>query len=489
MAVTVRNPKILRTSSGGDDDGDRLSSLPEPIIHYIFSFLKTIDVFRASAVSRKWRYLWVSMPYLNFDIHAIWSKPQERWPLDAIIGRFKDFVNWVLMFQNSSIDIQTFRLRCLNFSDDDHTLQRWITVTTRRNLKQLHLKLLRQNHTPIRLPHCLVTCGSLVELKLEFEDQRCVVELPIYPGFSSLKCLDLHMIEFLDSNLLKNFISSCPVLESLKMESCLFGDFKILEIFSTSLKNLILDTGDFSNPNCDGLANCEIKVACPSLVSFYFLTASTWNFTFQDLNSLQAGFISYYFLPKHATAEECHYVMSKILKGLHNVQVLKLSVGFLRFLKRAVAKPKWFSTSFYNLKSLSLYVLLNRYKQVEPIINLLNLSPNLEAITILIDWMDLSECWEIPDEVTCSTYHLKSVRLLDFGGSENEVELVRFLLMKGQVLEKLSITWLEGVENRWEIIREIKKFPTCSSNIAFTFFNPRSNVCYGARFSDYVVDW
>ena len=266
------------------------------------------------------------MPYLNFDIHTIWSKPQERWPLYEINGRFKDFVNWVLMFQNSSIDIQNFRLRCLSFSDDDHTLQRWMTVATRRNLKQLHLKLLPQIHTPIhRLPHCLVTCGSLVELKLEFEDQRCVVELPIYPGFSSLKCLDLHMIEFLDSNLLKNFISSCPVIESLKMESCLFGDFKILEICSASLKNLILDTDDFCEPNCDGLANCEIKVACPSLVSFYFLTASTWNFTFQDLNSLQAGFVSYHFLPKHATAEECHNVRSKIL-----VQVLKQSVGFLK---------------------------------------------------------------------------------------------------------------------------------------------------------------
>ncbi|KAI9186072.1 hypothetical protein LWI28_013488 [Acer negundo] len=120
------SPKILRTSSGGDDDddGDRLSSLPEPIIHYIFSFLKTIDVFRASAVSRKWRYLCVSIPYLNFDIHTIWSKPQERWPLYEINGRFKDFVNWVLMFQKSSIDIQKLRLRCLSFSDDDHTLQR-----------------------------------------------------------------------------------------------------------------------------------------------------------------------------------------------------------------------------------------------------------------------------------------------------------------------------------------------------------------------------
>ncbi|KAK2639563.1 hypothetical protein Ddye_027358 [Dipteronia dyeriana] len=106
----------------------------------------------------------------------------------------------------------------------------------------------------------------------------------------------------------------------------------------------------------------------------------------------------------------------------------------MEFLNLAVANPKLFSTSFYNLKSLSLYILLNRYKQVKAIINLLNLSPNLEALTILIDWLDLSECWEIPDEVTCSAYHLKSVRLRDFGGSENELELVRFLLMKGQFL-------------------------------------------------------
>ena len=96
--------------------------------------------------------------------------------------------------------------------------------------------------------------------------------------------------------------------------------------------------------------------------------------------------------------------------------------------------------------------------------------------------MDWSECWEIPDGVTCSAYHLKSVGLLNFRGSENELELVRFLLKKGVVLEKLSITWREGVENHSEIIREIKKFPT-SSNVAFTFLKPRSNVDYGTRFS------
>ncbi|TXG54552.1 hypothetical protein EZV62_019808 [Acer yangbiense] len=94
-----------------------------------------------------------------------------------------------------------------------------------------------------------------------------------------------HRHHLLQRILGSHILTSCPVIESLKMVSCLFGDFKILEIFSASLKNLILDSDDIN----DGLANCEIKVACPSLVSFDFLTASTWNFTFQDLNSLQAG--------------------------------------------------------------------------------------------------------------------------------------------------------------------------------------------------------
>ncbi|KAL5802556.1 hypothetical protein ACOSQ4_030861 [Xanthoceras sorbifolium] len=475
MAVTPKSPKIPRTSTD-DDDGDRLSSLPEPIIHYIFSFLETIDVTRASAVSRKWRYLWVSMPYLKFAIHTIWSKPLERWSTYTVMDKFKDFVNWVLMCQNGSIDIEKFRLCCLNFSDGDHTLQRWLSVLARRN------ELI--SDTPIQLPQCLVTCQSLVSLKLNFEDKHCVVKLPMYPGFSSLKSLDLKMIEFSDSNLLGNFISSCPVIENVNVEFCIFGDSKSLEISSTSLKNLIVDSSDMRDPNCDGLANCEVKIACPSLVAFKFLTSSTWKFSFQDLNSLKDASVDIYFHPEHGTAEEYHCAMSKILEGLHNVQLLTLSSGFLRFLNLAASKPEGFSTSFYNLKSLSVYVLLNWYNQVEPIINLLNLSPNLEDLKILIDWMEWIECWEIPDEVTCSSNHLKSIHLLDFGGSQNELELVRFLLKKGKVLEKLSITWLEGTEYRSKIIRDIKRFPTSSSNVAFSFFESRTNI-FGVCYSDY----
>lgn len=64
MAVDLQNPnnnnhnnnKIPRITDADSafDDDDMFSDLPEPIIHYIFSLLETIDVVRLSAVSKKW---------------------------------------------------------------------------------------------------------------------------------------------------------------------------------------------------------------------------------------------------------------------------------------------------------------------------------------------------------------------------------------------------------------------------------------------------
>ncbi|KAK1582621.1 hypothetical protein Q3G72_016814 [Acer saccharum] len=220
---------------------------------------------------------------------------------------------------------------------------------------------------------------------------------------------------------------SYPVLESLTMHNCKFHDFKILDIAAPRLKNLTINALASANA---GLFNCEVIVACPSLVSFNLLGTPS-GLSFPGTNSLQNVYIFFNHGPEHRTVEECHHLMDSILRGICNIKVLKLSAAFLG-----------------------------------------------------LDW---SECWEIPDDGTCSAYHLKSVRLLDFRGSENELELVRFLLKKGVVLETLSITWRRGVENLREIIREIEKFPTSSSNIAFTFFKPRSNI-YTMRVLDYDHD-
>ncbi|GAY65317.1 hypothetical protein CUMW_240180 [Citrus unshiu] len=361
MVDAFKSTKIPRLRCGGEDV-DRLSNLPEPIIHHIFSFLGTIDVVRASAVSRKWRCFWLSIPYLNFNIHNIWSNPQEKWSLEKINEKFKDFVNWVLLSQNGSINIQRFLLSCVNCVDD-YTLYRWLSVVAQRNVQVLDLDIISEE--PIKLPRCLVTCESLVLLKLDFGKKvyrQGVLELLTCAGFTRFKSLDLQNVELLDSNLFRKFISSCPLLENLNMAACFFRDFKILDISATSLKHLTIDDVGFCEPK--GSAELE--------------------FSFEGLKSLKKAYI---YLDIDGDDDVC-YGVSKIFNGVSNTEVLKLNMVVSWLLNVVFAKPDCFFSPLYNLKSLKLIV--GPFDQtIQSTINLrsLDCSPNLEAhANIYFDW-------------------------------------------------------------------------------------------------------
>ncbi|KAK0601463.1 hypothetical protein LWI29_024499 [Acer saccharum] len=454
MAVTPRNCKIPRTSNGGgDDDDDRLSCLPEHIIHHIFFFLDTVNIVRASSVSRKWRYLFVSMPHLNFNLITFWSLRRGEWSMQTLNEKFKDFVNWVLLSQNWSVDIQRFRLIYWKIHDDN-TIYRWMKVLAWRNVQQIDLILSPGiSGTPLALELllCIVNCESLVDLKIHLY-QYSVLKLPEFPGFTRLKSLYLSKAEFLDSMLLEKFVSSCPVLESLTMRNCNFRDFKILDIAAPRLKNLIIDSLASAG---EGLFNCEVIVACPSLVSFKLLGTPS-GLSFPSTNGLQNVFIFFNHGPEHRMVEEGHHLMDSILRGICNIKVLKLSAALLGFLLLTLAKLEW-SAAFYNLKSLTLLVSVDESDQST--IQLLIGSPNLEALSIIFtkleDWrgndmalsatrptwvicgksIPLTDSCKMPNEdISCLTYYLKKVELIDVACNKNELELVKFLLNNGHVL-------------------------------------------------------
>ncbi|GAY68332.1 hypothetical protein CUMW_263270 [Citrus unshiu] len=120
-----------------------------------------------------------------------------------------------------------------------------------------------------------------------------------------------------------------------------------------------------------------------------------------------------------------------------------LDLQHVEFLNAILEQRSYFSASFNNLKSLILCVTTAEWT-VPLIIRLLNHSPNLEVLTIYFDSDEYYDDWEIPDKVIlCLTCHLKTVELIDFSGNENELELVRFLLKNGHVLQKLRVSWLE----------------------------------------------
>ncbi|KAF5745996.1 hypothetical protein HS088_TW06G00161 [Tripterygium wilfordii] len=47
---------------------DRISNLPESLIHQVMSYLSQRDAARISAVSKKFKDAWYSFPIVNYDI-------------------------------------------------------------------------------------------------------------------------------------------------------------------------------------------------------------------------------------------------------------------------------------------------------------------------------------------------------------------------------------------------------------------------------------
>lgn len=186
--------------------------------------------------------------------------------------------------------------------------------------------------------------------------------------------------------------------------------------------------------------------------------------------------------------ERCH-VLSTIFNEFREVKILKLSETVLEILNLDLAheEPACFNASFNNLKSLILSGSLATWS-MPPVIRLLNCTPNLEALAIHFptDGYGSSAYPKISNKaaISCLTYHLKTVKTKFFGGHGNQLEIVRFLLKKGHVLQRMSTRWVADVENRGKIISRIMKFPRSSSSVVLKFLDPKQ--VYDC--SDYLFD-
>ncbi|OMP00768.1 hypothetical protein COLO4_12387 [Corchorus olitorius] len=466
------------------DNGNKFSDLPEPVFHHIFSFLETIDVIRASAVAEKWSYMWTSMPHLNFDYEADWLDPlRKEFPFTRVYEKYKDLFNWVLMAHHKSVSIQSFRLSCLN-NDNDHSIYRWINILTQKHVRELHLKVNSHTNKPFTLPRYLLVSDSLEVLGLDLQGN--VVKLPSHVGFSRLKSLKLVNTQLLDQVLFHNFITGCPLLEVLSLEGCLFQDFKVLDISLSNLKKLVIDNADWVEPFDQGLRKCELKIACASLVQFAFSGELPQHLSWgKNPSFLKAASIFAFWGERIESDdvvlnEELVNYIFKILREVCHVEVLKLQMCILEYIYPAVAEPECFTT-FYNLKTLTLSIFMVKC-YIESLIYLLKCAPNLQFLSVLVDdelFPEPSECnyiSEIPDEaIACLTCHLKTVKLIDL--DDDELEIIRFFLKNGHVLEKMSIIWHSVVEPKTQraAIQKVMRFPRTSSYVSVTFSEPKQD--------------
>ncbi|PWA37790.1 F-box domain, Leucine-rich repeat domain, L domain-like protein [Artemisia annua] len=80
-------------------EGDRLSSLPDDLIHKILSSISLQQAIETSSLSSRWRYIWTSMPYLDFSTEGF-SK----------LNKFSKFVTNILSRRNNQVQLSSVKL-------------------------------------------------------------------------------------------------------------------------------------------------------------------------------------------------------------------------------------------------------------------------------------------------------------------------------------------------------------------------------------------
>ncbi|KAJ7951616.1 F-box family protein [Quillaja saponaria] len=360
---------------------DRLSDLPECLIHHILSFMDTRPAVRTCVLSKRWRYFWISVPDLNFC-----SKSFRR------LISFKRFVDGVLSHHGSSrVGNLTFYRFGVEWATDRSQFQKVIEYAASRGVENIDVdfsaKSRKSSEVPyIQIPFSLFKCQSLKALKLkscyvctkynfQFEtltslhlvrfklssaDADCLdpfASLAKFFGFKTLTILHLKSLtlSYKGTDCLDPF-ASCINLKNLHLSRIICKSDKnpiVIVISPPQLSNLTLEYS---------FLNCKLMVSAPQLTSFSYLDSPNhcfFEFKVPCLRDLIID-VDYGWLNGLAKSfqkrkrEEALYDLVKLFQGLHNAENVTLTSRVVSVLVETAVWKKYECSPFCELKCLKL---------------------------------------------------------------------------------------------------------------------------------------
>uniref|UniRef100_A0A0E0LS61 F-box domain-containing protein n=1 Tax=Oryza punctata TaxID=4537 RepID=A0A0E0LS61_ORYPU len=215
--------------SGGDSAaaGDRISALPDVLLHHVMSFLRAWEVVRTCVLSRRWRHLWASAPCVDL---RVWRggghlpHPEE----------FAKFAYRFLLEREVSAPVDTLRALSSPVCDpevEDYStcdVDAWIRSAIKRRARVIQISHHPKDEAFCDFDHVPIISGHLKHLKLSsyLFQQRTLMQL-------SSQCPSLEVLELKDCYLEGHQISSAS-LKILTIVEC-----RIMEGFTIASPNLV----------------------------------------------------------------------------------------------------------------------------------------------------------------------------------------------------------------------------------------------------------
>lgn len=167
---------------------DRISQLPEELLLRILSLLPAKDVVVTMVLSKRWKFLWMFVPTLEYD-HATYQ--------DAEGSRFSRFVYSSLLLHEAPV-LECLRLKLDRESGTAVDIGVCVRTAVKRSVRELDIDINTPwILTPVTLPWSMYAggCKTLVTLKLS-NMALLDVSSSLPASFPSLKVLSLVKMKY-----------------------------------------------------------------------------------------------------------------------------------------------------------------------------------------------------------------------------------------------------------------------------------------------------
>lgn len=286
---------------------DMISTLPEDMIFHIFSFLPAKSIVQCSILSRRWRYLWTLNPCINFK--------DDEWSLTHT--NYIAIVNGVLT-SLSCLRPPTITKFMFKFTKyyDFQLVDAWLDSALSLDAREVELEV--QYWQNFMLSQHICTGNSLATLKLNIQ---CSLQVSSFVSFPTLKSLHLTHIKMVDHLSPKNLFSSCPRLQELIINSCLWETSQGFEISIDSLECLVITD---PAPSLSGSRKCEVVINAPNLSSFEYKGYFATYYTLENTRLLADAFIDLDY-DRMSWNDRHSSSVAKLLRAVSSVKTLKLT--------------------------------------------------------------------------------------------------------------------------------------------------------------------
>ncbi|KAJ9547249.1 hypothetical protein OSB04_019792 [Centaurea solstitialis] len=221
-----------------EEEEDRISKLPDDIVHCILSFLDIRYAIQTSALSKKWKHVWTSMPHLNLNNRTFDTFPQ-----------FSKFVKHALSHRNHHREVYAVKLSFAGTTTKFATvMRRIVNYAYAHNVR--HLTMIWSNSDGLyhrKFPQCCFSSLTLKHLTLAI-DKICryggCVPIPSW-DFPALETLNLRNMQLSDGrgtgDKSLTFFSKCVNLKHITLHKCSMNHLDVFNVCAPQLSYLTIE--------------------------------------------------------------------------------------------------------------------------------------------------------------------------------------------------------------------------------------------------------